>query len=291
MEYTTERGVVFAQPEGTKLKCTMYLPRDDGESLRPGIVLIHGGGWMIGTRYQQLWYCQNFAKRGYVVMTVDYRMMPKYPFPHCLEDCKAAVRWLRANAAKYRVDPDYLATFGASAGGHLAAFLAVTTPEDGFEGTQNLGPSSEVKCAISLYGAVDLTQYRRLRRLKVFQPSAKSYIERFAGEVGEKQGRDPLAAASPITYATAGSRPIMFVHGMADFMVNYEQSAAFHDRLQELDVPTRLIGFPRRSHGFDYIHHRQRRKAFEGMVEFLDEHLGWPGKAETVVENLAATST
>lgn len=116
----------------------MYVPDDDSTALRPGIVLIHGGGWMLGTRYQQSWYCRNFARNGYVVMTIDYRLMPKCAFPDCLHDCKAAVRWLRLNAERYRIDPNHIITFGASAGGHLAALLATTEPGDGLEGGKRI---------------------------------------------------------------------------------------------------------------------------------------------------------
>jgi len=159
-EFRTERGIVFAEPDGRRLKATLYCPADhqfgDSEAVKagrkplPGMVLIHGGGWIIGSRHQQAWYCRAFAKAGYVVMTIEYRMMPKYCFPECVYDCKAAVRWMRLRADWLGVDPSRIVAFGASAGGHLAAFLATTGPEDGFEGTENPGPSTEVSAVISL---------------------------------------------------------------------------------------------------------------------------------------------
>ena len=272
-DYTAEHGVVYAAPDGKKLRSTLYLP-EDGETLRPAIVLIHGGGFLFGTRYQQLWYCRTFAQHGYVVMTIGYRMLPEYPFPHCLHDSKAAVRWLRANAAEYGVDPERIAAFGASAGGNLSAFLAVTSEKDGFEGSENPGPSSAVKCAISLYGMVDLTQYRRDTGLKPLRAFPNKLLNAFAGKGESEGGEDPWALASPITYADSESAPIMFVHGTRDFMVNSRQSEAFHKRLRELGVPTQLILMQRRNHGFDYVHWKERRRIFQEMLAFLDTHLG-----------------
>ncbi len=263
---------VFAQPEGHELGMTIYEPRGSSTGLRPGMVLIHGGAWRFGPRSQQWWYCRAFARAGYVVMSIDYRLMPRYTFPYCLHDCKAAVRWLRMHAGEYRVDPDRIVAFGASAGGHLAAFLAATGPEDGLEGDQNLGVSSEVRAAISLYGAVDLTKYAELGTPGVSGKRAAKPLLKFAGTCVAKEGQDPLAAASPITYAKPGMAPVFLAHGMSDMLVHYEQSQAFHDRLQELGVPTRLFGYPRRNHGFDYIHWKQRKTMFKEMLAFLNEH-------------------
>ena len=270
--YTAEHGVVYASPDGKKLRATLYLP-EDGEAPRPAIVLIHGGGFVMGTRYQQLWYCRNFAKNGYVVMTIGYRMLPKYPFPNCLHDAKAAVRWLRANAATYGIDPDRIGTFGASAGGHLAAFLAVRPEEEGFEGTENLGMSSDVKCAISLYGMVDLTQYRRERPPRMLRAFPNKLLDAFAGESDGDGGGDPWADASPITYAGPDTAPIMFVHGTRDMLVGSGQSEACYERLRELGVPARLVLMQGRNHGFDYVHWKERRRIFQEMLTFLETHL------------------
>lgn len=270
-ELRVSKGV-FAQPEGGPLGMTIYEPRTRGTGLRPGMVLIHGGAWRFGPRWQQRWYCRAFARAGYVVMSIDYRLMPKYTFPHCLYDCKAAVRWLRLHAGEYQVDPERIVVFGASAGGHLAAFLAATGPEDGLEGDENPGASSAVRAAVSLYGAVDLTKYRDLGLPGISGRRATKGMLKFAGTEVAKGGEDPLAAASPITYAKPGMAPVFLAHGMSDMFVHYEQSEAFHARLQELGVPARLVGYPWRNHGFDYVHWKQRRAMFKEMLAFLNEH-------------------
>lgn len=270
--YRTERGKVYADLGDRKLKMTLFLPEDDDAALRPGIVLIHGGAWLFGTRYQQLWYCRHFARHGYVVMTIDYRLMPKHPFPDCLHDCKAAVRWMRLNAARYRVDPDRIFAFGASAGGHLASLLATTNSEDGFEGDANPGASSEIRAAISLYGAVDLTLYRDEPRFGVFGKMTKRFMKKFTAPESHDPDDAAVEAASPITYARPTSKPVLLVHGTDDILVHYEQSVRFHERLKELGVPTRLITAENRNHGFDYIHTKQRRKIFRDMLAFYEEH-------------------
>jgi len=267
-----ERGVVFAEPGGERLKLDVYRKPQAGEGLRPGMLVIHGGAWRIGPRTQQAWYCRQFARNGYVVMTIDYRMMPKYPFPHCLHDCKAGVRWMRRHAEEYGIDPERIVTFGASAGGHLAAFLAATTPEDGFEGTENLVPSSSVRAAAILYGAVDLTKYHRKSKSGKGKEREGGYMRRFVGDAVAKEGQDPFAAASPITYAKPGMCPVHLTHGTRDHLVSYRQSRDFFLRLQELGVPARLVTYPGRDHGFDYIHWKERKALFADMLAFLKEH-------------------
>lgn len=277
-DMATDMGLVFAEPDEQRLKYTMYEPEDDGVRLRPAIVLIHGGGWRSGSRYQQRWYCNHFAHEGYVVMTIQYRMMPKYPFPNCVQDCKAAVRWLRRNAGQYRVDPDHIIAFGASSGGHLAGFLATARPEDGFEGTENMGVSSAVKAAVILYGAVDLRKYDDPPNKPFGFGYARRRFAAFVREDEAEDGEDAWAVASPITYVTPETCPVFLAHGTADFMVDYTQATDFHAELLKNNVPARLILFQGLSHGFDYIHPKLRRRMFRAMLAFLDEHAPYPGR-------------
>ena len=272
-DLSTDRDLVYARPNRVPLKFTLYEPEEQGEALRPAIVAIHGGAWRMGDRYQQRWYCNHFAHAGYVVMTIEYRLMPDCVFPDCLHDCKAAVRWLRTHAREYRVDPERIATFGASAGGHLAAFLAVTTPEDGLEGTENPGPTSRVGAAVVLYGAVDLTKYRDPPERRFGEGFARKFVGRFVGEHQATDGADPFAVASPITYIRPDTCPMLLAHGTKDMAVHYAQSADFYAKLEENGVPARLLTYPNRNHGFDYFHHKERQSMFAEMVRFLNEHL------------------
>ena len=123
-EVTVENGVEYANPDNQHLQVNLARPKGDGPF--PAIVCIHGGGFRAGTRDGYDGLIRKFAERGYVALTVTYRLAPKYPFPAAVYDVKASVRWLRANAAKYHVDPERIGVTGGSAGGHLAQFLGVT---------------------------------------------------------------------------------------------------------------------------------------------------------------------
>ena len=271
--YTVRRGLVYARAEGRPLKMSLYIPESGELGGRPGIVLIHGGAWILGSRYQLAWYCRQFARAGFVVMTIDYRLMPRYAFPKCLHDSKAAVRWLRLHAAELNVDTDRIAAFGESAGGHLAAFLAATRADDRFEGSENPGASSAIRAAISLYGPVDLTCYRDMPSHGPFQNITRRFMVDFGGREGLAPEGTSWEAASPITYASPETAPILFVHGEKDKLVHFEQPRRFYDRLRELGVPTQLIAVPNRGHGFDYVRWRQRGAIFGEMLSFLSEHL------------------
>lgn len=268
--YRAEHGVIFARPEGRPLKAALYIPDNGDPGPWPALALFHGGGFALGTRYQQRWYCKAFARAGYVVMTADYRLMPSHRFPCAVHDAKAAARWLRMNAPRLHIDPERISAFGASAGGMLAAFLAVTGPEGEWEGGENPGFSSGVNAAISLYGVTDLTSY--LNAKGCWGRLARRYLARFAGAGHGADTREWFTRASPSTYAGPDTRPMLFAHGTADHVVRFDQSAEFHQRLESYGVPTKLLTLPGRGHGFDYIYWSERRAVFEEMRAFLDTH-------------------
>src|SRR3954470_15563439 len=126
-EIVFEEGIEFSNPDDQHLKLDLARPAqvNDGEKL-PAVLCIHGGGFRAGNRKGWDAFCKKLAERGYVAITVDYRLAPKYQFPAAIYDVKAAVQWLRTNADKYHIDPDRIGTVGDSAGGHLALFLGVT---------------------------------------------------------------------------------------------------------------------------------------------------------------------
>ncbi len=135
------------------------MARPKGEGPFPAILCIHGGGFRAGNRQGYDKQCLRLAQHGYVALTVSYRLAPKYPFPAAIHDVKAAVRWTRANAAKYHIDPARLGVTGGSAGGHLAQFLGVTGDVKQFEGDGgNPEQSSRVVCVVNYYGPSDFTK-------------------------------------------------------------------------------------------------------------------------------------
>ncbi len=156
--YVRVDGVPYAQGKAAPLLADMYLPRESG--LRPAIVFIHGGGWVGGSRTGWHELIAPFAQQGYVGMAIDYDLSPAVRFPSALQECKEAVRWLRAHASEYHVDPKRIAVAGGSAGGELAALVALTDGESQYEGTgafQNF--SSSMKAAVLYSSDLDLTRF------------------------------------------------------------------------------------------------------------------------------------
>lgn len=274
---TTRRTVIYAEPDGRPLKATLFLPEDDGASLRPAILLVHGSGWRVGTRHLVHWYARRFAEHGYVTLAINYRKMPDHPYPACVHDSKAAVRWLRLHAEEYRIDPERIGVFGNSAGGNLAGLLAATTSEDGFEGSLNPGPSSAVRAAVILYGAVDLTLYARPEKETWLSGRSRGYMARVVGACDESDIK-AFETASPLAYVNERTAPTLLIHGKKDTVVRFEHSQRLHERLKELGVDTRLIEVEPGRHGFDYVHHRQRAELFRDMLEWFDRYVrGAPG--------------
>ena len=152
-----EVGIEYSNPDNQHLQLNLARPKK-GTGPFPTIICIHGGGFRAGKREGYDGLCARLAQQGYVAMTVSYRLAPKYPYPAAIHDVKAAVRWARANAAKYGIDPDRIGVTGSSAGGHLAQFLAVTSDVKEFEGDGgHADKSSKVTCVVNVYGPSDFT--------------------------------------------------------------------------------------------------------------------------------------
>ena len=129
----TELDIVYTKAGSAELKLDLTRPAET-EGLVPAVIVIHGGAWRQGNKADVRPLLAEFAKRGYVAVSPQYRFCPKDPFPAQVHDVKAAVRWIKSNAKKYRVDPERIGAMGFSAGGHLALMLGVTSPSDGLEG-------------------------------------------------------------------------------------------------------------------------------------------------------------
>jgi len=150
----------------------LALPKK-GKGPFPAVVCIHGGGWRAGKRQDMDFMTEVLARRGYVAATVGYRLVPNARFPAQIEDCKAAVRWLRANAAKYHMNPDRIGAIGPSAGGHLACLLGITDKKGGLEGSGgNPDHSSRVQAVVSFFGRTNFTRKTWTNQLEeeVFVP-------------------------------------------------------------------------------------------------------------------------
>jgi len=237
IEYST--GKIELGKGGRKsLQLDLYRPKALSKPV-PGLIFIHGGGWRAGKRNDYRFYCQHFASKGYVAATVTYRLSQEAYFPAALFDVKAAVRYLRANAEKYGVDPNQIAVIGGSAGGYLSMMAGYTSDVPEFEGDGgNAGVSSRVQAVVNLYGPTDLTK-----------PAAheNSVVVAFLEGKSYKQAPDLFKKASPLNYVTRDDPPTLILHGTVDDIVPIEQADLLAARLKELDVPyvyDRLPGWP-----------------------------------------------
>lgn len=257
-----ERGIEFSNPDNQHLQLNLARPRNGAGPL-PAVVCIHGGGFRAGTREGYDSLCIRLAQQGYVAVTVTYRLSPAYQFPAAVQDCKAAVRWLRANAAQYHVDPERIGAMGGSAGGHLALFLGVTPGVRDFEGEGNLGHSSRVKCVVSVYGPSDFTQsYGK-------SVDAHEVLPLFFGGNLEQKRREHIAG-SPLNWVTPQSAATLCIHGTEDKYVAHEQAVWMVDRLKASAVDAELLTLPGAGHGFKGA---DAEKADAAMFAFFAKQL------------------
>jgi acetyl esterase/lipase len=262
-----ERDIEFANPDGQHLQVNLARPKT-GDGPFPAVVCIHGGGFRAGKRESYDRLCVTLAQNGYVAITVTYRLAPAYPFPAAVQDCKAAVRWLRANAAKYHLDPARIGATGGSAGGHLVQFLGVTAGVKEFDVGENLEASSAVSCVVNFYGPSDLT-----KSYGASVDAAEVLPLFFGGDLSTK--RREHIVGSPLYWATPDAAPTLIIHGTEDDHVAYEQATWMLDRLKACAVEAELMPIEGAGHGFKGP---DLEKAQSAMLTFFDKHLKPAGR-------------
>lgn len=258
-----EPDIEFSNPDQQHLKLNLARPKA-GDGPFPAIVCIHGGGFRAGDRKGWDARVKKLAEHGYVAATVEYRLSPKYKFPAAIYDVKAAVRWLRANAAKYKIDPNQIGAVGDSAGGHLAMFLGVTGDVKQFEGEGgNADQSSRVQCVVDFYGPSDFTRsYDKSVDAAVVLPM-------FFGQ-DLKQNRRIHILGSPLYWVTPEAAPTLLLHGTVDRYVAHEQAEFIFDRMKVADVDAKLVTMEGAGHGFSG---KDMERAEKEMLEWFDRHL------------------
>lgn len=258
-----EKDIEFANPDNQHLQLNMARPAE-GNGPFPAVICIHGGGFRAGTRDGYDGLIRQLAERGYVAVTVTYRLAPKYPFPAAVYDVKAAVRWMRANAAKYHINPDRIGATGGSAGGHLAQYLGVTAGVKELEGPEgNLDQSSRVSCVVNFFGPSDLTRsYGK-------SVDAAEVLPLFLGGDVE-HARAKHIYASPLYWVTPTAAPTLCVHGTKDPYVAYEQAVWLVDKLLATGVEAELVTMQGAGHGFGG---EQAKQADSALFAFFDKHL------------------
>ena len=262
-EIKEETNIVYGTGGGNPLELDLYSP-DYLSGPVPGIIFIHGGGWRTGKRQDYKFYTTRFAKHGYVVATISYRLKEAGYFPNCVEDVKCAVRWMRANAEKLHVDPNRIAVIGGSAGGHLSMMAGYSSDVPEFEGTGgNPGVSSAVQAVIDLYGPVDFT---------VAETRDHPLLTGFMQGTYE-QVPDKFVKASPITYLDPRDPPTLIIHGTIDSLVPVEQSDMLAEKMKAMGNMywyDRIDGWP---HAMD-IANPVNQRVEKVAIAFLQEVFG-----------------
>jgi acetyl esterase/lipase len=272
IEYLTD--LVYGKAGDTELKLDLARPKN-GNGPFPAIVCLHGGGWHMGTRKMYTRWLMELAPQGYVVVTASYRFAPKHPFPSQINDAKCAVRWLRANAERYKVDKDRIGCIGDSAGGHLVCLLGTTTMKDGLEGDGgHAEQSSKVQCVVAYYPPTDLTIVHDVIRSgkAPFLEGlyAKKVVEDLLGGPPEKVGAEKYQKCSPLCYAGKDAAPMLLVHGTADRLVPIDQSRMLEKKLREAGADVTLLPIEKGGHGFAG---KDNEKAAAAAMQFFARHL------------------
>jgi len=258
------RNLEYAQAGGQSLRLDIYSPRHPAGKL-PVVVWIHGGAWNSGSKD----FCPIgfMAAQNLAIVSMDYRLDTVAPFPAQLYDCKAVIRWLRANAEKFNLDENHIGIFGASAGGHLALLLATTADQPQLEGEVggNLGFSSRVQCVCAFYPPTDLN--RLVTDPKIRADANGEVAKLIGGAVA--QNVDKANFASPLFYVDKHCAPVFLLHGGADTLVPSEQSRIFYAALKQASVEAQLEIIPKQGHGII-----APPPVAQKIYQFFNQHLG-----------------
>jgi len=246
-----EVDIAYASTDNPRQKLDLYLPkkRVSGEPL-PLVAFIHGGGWRNGDKRGGLRRVAALVESGeFAGASIGYRLSGEAVWPAQIHDCKAAIRWLRANAASFAIDPDRIAVMGSSAGGHLVAMLGTSGNVAKLEGDlgKHVGVSSRVNCVVDEYGPTNFLTMNdfpgRMDHLAADSPESLL--------LGHQITKVPelVREASPVTYVSKDDPPVLIIHGTKDPLVPYQQSVVFADALKGAGVKAMLQRMENGQHG------------------------------------------
>jgi acetyl esterase/lipase len=238
LDYQIEANIRYDKYPETVLD--ILQPSAPALANRPGVIVIHGGGWVQGEKEGMLeTYCLPFLRHGFVVANVEYRLAKSAPAPAAVSDVLQAAQWFHDHAAQYKVDPNRILATGGSAGGHLALMVGMT-PGSANLGA-HLGPAVKIAGVIDFFGITDAAD-------QLAGPNARDYAVQW---IPEQPNRMELARQmSPMTYVRKGLPPILALHGDADPTVPYEQSVNLTKSIKSAGGDAELITVPGGKHGF-----------------------------------------
>lgn len=288
------KNLRYAEGAGRRHLLDVYRP-SAGSERAPVLLQIHGGGWTVGTKDTQGRPLMNeLARAGWVCVAANYRLSPRVKWPDHLVDTKLALAWIREHIAEYGGDPDHVVVTGGSAGGHLAAMVALTQNDPAYQpGFAHVDTS--VVAAIPMYGAYDLVE--------IFGRFGSGLGSRVAGWVGSlvlgvtpRQDLAPYADASPIHHVTPGSSPspshsppFLVVHGTSDNLVPVSQARRFVAALRDVGADVTYVELAGAPHAFDVFHSSWEHASTTGIEWWLSSVM--PESARTPVEAAAAAGS
>jgi len=265
------RDIEYARVDGVPLTMDIHRPvntQATAGAAAPLLVYVHGGAWRSGSKADVP--IIDLTKDGFAIASVDYRLSPQARFPAQVHDIKAAVRFLRANAAGLGVTADRLGIVGTSAGGHLAALVGVTGGDERLEGDvgSHGDATSGVQCVVSFYGAGNLQSILAQSRPEAV-PMREAALRLLLGGTPDEQA-SLAALASPITYLDARDPPLLLIHGDADPQMPPEQSDELHRAAAAAEVSSQLMSIHGGRHGGPEFHDAQTTSS---VTTFLRKHL------------------
>lgn len=254
----------YARPEGIELQLDLYRPT--GDRICPAVIIVHGGGWVAGDRTMERAFARHLAARGYVTATVSYRLGAPGRFPHAIFDLRSAVRWLRAKASEFHLNPARIGAIGGSAGGTLAAFLGATNGEPAYDpGSPTDGGT--VQAVVDIDGLVTFLDDALIRQSE--GPPSPYYVFQHGTY---RQARATWVEASPLTHVGPRSAPTLFIKSTTQrpILPGREEMAA---RLKIFGIDSEVVQFPGTPHVF-WLFHPWFERVVEESDRFLQRHLG-----------------
>jgi acetyl esterase/lipase len=276
-EITMRPGLVYATHDRTKLLGDLYLPK--GRSKAPVLVAIHGGGWRGGGRSFYKYWGPFLARHGYALFTIEYRLGKSGVYPAAIYDVKAAIQFARAKAAEFDLDPDRIGLIGDSAGGYLAAMLALAGDRftTAYRDDVNAMTPANVKAVVGFYGIYDmLGQWKQDMTVTPGDSITQDFLR-----ASPARNRQIYLDSSPITYVRPDRKEVRFllIHGERDDLVDPAgQSGAFNTALTQAGFVSRLIVVPGAAHywassPFEYDPRSYGAMVAPQVLQFLDESL------------------
>ena len=249
--------VEYAHPGNESLKLDVSIP--DGPGPFPAAILVHGGGWVAGDKQTYIIYIfEPLSKANFAWFSINYRLAPKHKFPAAMEDTEAAIRFVKANAKKYKVDASRIALIGESAGGHIVSWVGVQK-----------SPDTRVAAVVSFYGVHDVIS-RAVQQGKLEDVNPFFGVDQLTADTAPL-----LIKGSPVTFVQRGMPPFLMIHGRKDDGVPFEQSVQMCDKLKALGNSCDLIELDA-GHGMDtWEPHPELHFYKQKMIDWLKEKLSY----------------